>query len=225
MAATAFSLATPAFHPARTPAEQTLARILKLDGDKPGEVDPIDASARRPRTAPPPGAAYLAYVTTPLAIAILAAEAHDVKANCAGVYKSGEECGMESDPIICAQDTPQSYLLRTTQSARGLAVIEAAWRPDPGAKPTLNATYRLRLTAGVWKIDAISCAGDGAYNWSGTLSFRASASRAASRPSTRQTHLASPTSKVLWWAHAKEVFRNKAARRIHHTGFTRLCGD
>ena len=159
--------AKPAFHPAATPAEQTLARILKLDGDKPGQIDPTNGVAgRRPRTTPPTGAAYLKYLTTPLAIAILAAEAREVKASCGGVYKSGELCGMDADPIICAQDFPQSYLFRTTGSGPGLAVVEAAWPPDKGAQATSNAAYRLKLTAGAWKIDGISCAAGDAYNWS-----------------------------------------------------------
>ncbi|HEX4199813.1 MAG TPA: hypothetical protein VHZ26_20435 [Caulobacteraceae bacterium] len=160
------SAAKPAFHPARTPAEQTLARILKLDGDKPGAVDPtVAATGRRPRTTPPPGAAYLAYLTPPLAAAILGAEARQVKANCGGVYKSGEECGMDADPIICAQDTPDSYLFRTVQTGPGLAVVEAAWPPDKGAQPTNSGAYRLKLTGAAWKIDAISCSGGDAYNW------------------------------------------------------------
>jgi hypothetical protein len=159
--------AKPAFHPAQTAAEQTLAGILKLDGDKPERVDPaIETFARRPRTSPPPGVAYLRYVTMPLAVAILAEEAHEVKVNCGGVYKSGEECGMDADPILCAQDSPDSYLFRTTKSGPSLAVVEASWPPDRGAQPTTNAAYRLKLTGDVWKIDGISCGAGDAYNWS-----------------------------------------------------------
>ena len=131
------ALAEPAFHPAQTAAEHTLAQILKLDADKPGQIDPTGGKAgRRPRTTPPPGASYLKYLTTPLATAILDAEARQVKKNCGGVYKAGEECGMDADPIICAQDFPDSYLFRTNQSATTLAVVEAAWPPDPGAEPS-----------------------------------------------------------------------------------------
>jgi hypothetical protein len=159
--------AAPAFHPARTGAEQALARILKLGGDKPDQVDPaIGAPGRRPRTTPPAGAAYLRYVTKPLAVAILAAEAHEVKANCGGVYKSGELCGMDADPIICAQDFPESYLFRTTRGGPSLAVVEAAWPPEQGAQAKANAAYRLKLAGGVWKIDGVSCAAGDAYNWS-----------------------------------------------------------
>ncbi len=159
--------AKPAFHPAGTAAEQTLARILKLAGDKPEQVDPaIGAPGRRPHTTPPTGAAYLRSLTMPLAVAILAKEAHEVKANCGGVYKSGEECGMDADPIICAQDFPESYLFRTTRSGPSLAVVEAAWPPEQGAQAKANAAYRLKLAGGVWKIDGISCGAGDAYNWS-----------------------------------------------------------
>ena len=160
--------AAPAYHPPQTAAEQTLARILMLDAAKPAAVDPtIQGSNHRPLTAPPPGAPYLKYLTTPLATSILAAEARQVKANCGGVYKRGEECGMDSDPIICAQDFPKSYLVRSTQSGPGLAVIEAAWPPDPpGGQPSPSGTYRLKLTGGAWKIDGISCSAGDSYNWS-----------------------------------------------------------
>jgi hypothetical protein len=159
--------AEPAFHAAQSAAERVLARILKLDADHPDQVDPtIAATGRRPRTTPTPGATYLKYLTTPLAAAILAEEAREVKANCGGVYKPGEECGMGADPIICAQDFPDRYLFRTTHSGPSLAVIEAAWPPDNGARPTTSGAYRLTIEGGVWKIDGISCAAGDTYNWS-----------------------------------------------------------
>jgi hypothetical protein len=158
--------AEPAFHPAQTAAEHTLAQILKLDADKPGQIDPTgDKAGRRPRATPPPGASYLKYLTTPLATAILGAEARLVKKDCGGVYKAGELCGMDADPIVCAQDFPDSYLFRTNQSGPDLAVMEAAWPPDPGAEPSPSGAYRLKLTGGVWKIDGIKCEGGDAYNW------------------------------------------------------------
>ncbi len=160
--------AAPAFHRAQSAEEQALNQILKADESPAGHVDPTGgAVGRRPRTTPPPGAAYLKYLTTPLATAILVAEAKQVKANCGGVYKSGEECGMDSDPVVCAQDFPDYYLFRTTQSEPSGVVIEAAWPPDPaGAAPSVSGDYRLTLSGGVWKIDGISCAGSDSYNWS-----------------------------------------------------------
>ncbi len=158
----------PAFHPAQSASEQALQRILKADEKPPGHIDPTDGAAgHRPRTTPPPGAPYLKYMTIPLATAILVAEAGDVKANCGGVYKSGELCGMDSDPIVCAQDFPDHYLFRTTQVGPNRVVIEAAWPPDPaGAAPTTSGAYRMTLSKGVWKIDGVACAGGDSYNWS-----------------------------------------------------------
>lgn len=158
--------ATP-FHAAQSAAEQALARILKLEADKPEQVDPTNGGrvGHRPRTAPPAGAPYLKYLTTPLATAILVAEAREVKANCGGVYKGGEQCGMDADPILCAQDYPDSYLFQTTQSGPSLAVVDAAWPPEQGAKPSSSGVYRLKLTGGVWKIDGIACAAGDKYNW------------------------------------------------------------
>lgn len=159
--------AAPPFHAAQSAAEQALGRILKADEKPPESVDPTGGVAgHRPRTTPPPGAPYLKYLTTPLATAILVAEARQVKANCGGVYKSDEVCGMDSDPIVCAQDFPDHYLFRTTQSGPIGVVIEAAWPPDPGAQPTRSGAYRLTLSGGVWKIDGIACAGADGFNWS-----------------------------------------------------------
>jgi hypothetical protein len=164
----ASALAKPVFHSAQSEAERALARILKLDADNPGQIDPaVETAGRRPRTTPPAGATYLKYLTTPLATAILVEEARQVKANCGGVSKRGEECGMDADPIICAQDFPKSYLFQTTQSAPALVVVEAAWPPDQGAQPSRSGAYRLKLTGGVWKVDGISCAGGDTYNWPG----------------------------------------------------------
>lgn len=163
----AAAAAAPAFHPAQSAAEQTLGRILKADENPHARIDPTaGAVGRRPRTTPPPGAPYLKHLTTPLATAILVDEANQVKANCGGVYKAGELCGMDADPIICAQDFPDHYLFRTIQDAPGAVVIEAAWPPDRGAEPSRSGAYRLTLSGGVWKIDGIACADGEAYNWS-----------------------------------------------------------
>ena len=157
----------PAFHPAQSAAERALERILKADEKPPGQIDPTDGAAgHRPRTTPPPGAPYLKYLTRPLATAILAAEAREVKANCGGVYKTGELCGMESDPVVCAQDFPDHYLFRTKEAGPNRVVIEAAWPPDhAGAAPSASGAYGLVLGGGVWKIDGVSCAGGDRYNW------------------------------------------------------------
>ncbi len=165
--ATGSASAAPAFHRVQTAAEQALARILKRDADNSSDVDPAVETRGRPHTTPPRGAPYLKYLTTPLATAILVAQAGLVKTNCGGVYRRGDECGMDADPIICAQDFPDSYLMRTIQSGPGLAVIEAAWPPDAGAEPTTSGVYRLTLTGTVWKIDGIACSAGDHYNWSG----------------------------------------------------------
>jgi hypothetical protein len=166
-AGVALAAAAPAFHPARSAPERGLERILKADEKPPGHIDPTDGAAgHRPLTRPPPGAPYLRYLTRPLATAILAAEAGEVKVSCGGVYKSGELCGMDSDPIVCAQDFPDHYLFSTSETGPNRAVIEAAWPPDPaGAAPAASGAYRLTLSGGAWKIDGVACAGGDRYNW------------------------------------------------------------
>ena len=67
---------------------------------------------------------------------------------------------------VCAQDFPDHYLFRTTQSGPTGVVIEAAWPPDKaGAAPSTSGAYRLTLSGGVWKIDGNSCAEGDHYNW------------------------------------------------------------
>jgi hypothetical protein len=160
--------AAPAYHPAQTPAEQALGKILKADADHPDAVDPaVELGSGRPPTKPPAGAPYLKYLTTPLATSILVDEANQVKKNCGGRYRRGEECGMGADPIICAQDFPDSYLFRTTDVRPDSILIEAAWPPDPGKAPEVSGSYRLKQVGGVWKLDAISCSGGDRYHWVG----------------------------------------------------------
>ena len=159
--------AAPAFHAAQSGAEQALGRILKADARPAGRIDPTGGTVgHRPLTTPPPRAPYLEYLTTPLATAILAAEAREVKANCGGIYKSGELCGMDADPIVCAQDFPDHYLFRMTQSGPTRVVVDAAWPPDQaGAAPSTSGSYRLTLSGRGWKIDGIACAEGDRYNW------------------------------------------------------------
>jgi hypothetical protein len=159
--------AQPTYHPAQSAAELALARILKLDEEPSAAINPSveGPTGHRPPTRPPPGAPYLKHLTTPLATAILVAEARAVKESCGGVYKKGELCGLDADPIICGQDFPDRYLFRTTQATGSLAVVEAAWPPDAGKPPERSGAYRLKLDGGAWKIDGISCAAGDRYNW------------------------------------------------------------
>jgi hypothetical protein len=170
VAGLAFSTAAaaePSFHAPGSGPELALARILKLDESPSATINPsVEGPAgHRPPTKPPPGAPYLKRLTTPLATAILVAEARAVKESCGGVYKKGELCGLDADPIICGQDFPDHYLFRTTQATPTAVSVEAAWPPDAGKPPERSGAYRLKLVGGAWKIDAIACAAGDRYNW------------------------------------------------------------
>jgi len=159
--------AAPVFHPAKSVPELALAKLLKLDDDPSAAINPSieGASGHRPPTKPAPNAPYLKRLTVPLATAILVAEARAVKESCGGVYKEGELCGLDADPIICGQDSPDYYLFRTLQAGPTVAIVEAAWPPDAGKPPERSGAYRLKLDGSVWKIDGISCAAGDRYNW------------------------------------------------------------
>ena len=63
-------------------------------------------------------------------------------------------------------DFPDSYLFATIQPGAAAAVVEAAWPPEAGETLQPSGAYRLKLVAGVWKLDGVSCLiGGDSYDW------------------------------------------------------------
>jgi hypothetical protein len=96
---------------------------------------------------------YRQFLTAPLLAAIAAEQRKLLKADCGGKYLEGDECGLDYDPITCAQDTPPHHLFDTVRADANVAVINETW---PGEKKI--TTYRMVHRSGHWLIDGIRCA-------------------------------------------------------------------
>lgn len=151
-------LAEEGFHPARTAPEIALNRILRR-----ADADHVLLDNLFKRYGPVPRARrvdYSAFLTPELLAALASTEAKMVKENCGGQYRDGEICGLDYSPITCAQDYAKPYSYRTESSGPGRAAIAYRWphRHD------IAARYDLKIDAGVWKIDNISCGADGNFH-------------------------------------------------------------
>jgi hypothetical protein len=143
------------FHPAQTPMEIALDKLLHAadaDGNqlanlvhRPGADGRVD---------------YRQMLTPKLIAAITKAERDLVQKDCGGKYKKGELCGLDYSPITCAQDTSPSYLYHSVLEFESKAVIEYAW---PNENETA-ATYTLVKDKSGWKLDGITCAHSKAFN-------------------------------------------------------------
>lgn len=143
------------FHPAKTPIEIALDKILHVaDADtnqlanllhRPGHDGRVD---------------YRQLLTPKLIAAISKTERDLVRKDCGGKYKEGELCGLDYSPITCAQDSSPSYLFHSVLEFESKAVIEYAW---PDGNETA-ATYTLVKDSNGWKIDGITCAHSKAFN-------------------------------------------------------------
>jgi hypothetical protein len=142
------------FHAPQTEAERALDTILMATGRDDTALDNLLGG--RGKAGFRPTIDYRRFVTDALLRAIRDAEAALVKRDCGGAYREGEICGLDYDPLTCAQDSNPRYLYRTETQHAGTARIAYAW---PG-QPAVAATYRLVLRDGRWKLDGIKCNAD-----------------------------------------------------------------
>ena len=100
--------------------------------------------------------------------ALANAEKEALQRNCDGEYRPGELCGLDADPLICAQDSPDFYLYRIIKTTESEAIIESAWPQYPGSEgavPEDHTTYRMLKKNGHWILDGINKEAFCAYNW------------------------------------------------------------
>lgn len=152
--ADAAETALAGFHAPQTEAERTLNEILMATGRDDDALDNLLDGRGKPGFHPTVD--YRRFLTEALLRAIRDAEAALVKRDCGGTYRDGDICGLDYDPLTCAQDSNPRYLYRTETQNAGTARIAYAW---PG-QPAIAATYRLVLRDGQWKLDGIKCPAD-----------------------------------------------------------------
>jgi hypothetical protein len=139
------------FHRAATEPEKTLDRVLRLSEKDPALVEFLLATPQYKAKA---GKDYGRYVTSRLRADLAALERAAVAENCQGKYLDGELCGLDYNPLTCAQDMADgAYLYQTEFSGDGRADIAYKW---PGQKAVV-ARFALVQEGGVWKLDAVTC--------------------------------------------------------------------
>jgi hypothetical protein len=156
LAAVTPALAEPVhFHPPQTEQEQALDKMLhatETDGDalaqllgRPGAKGHLD---------------YARILTPKVIASIRKAERALVRQDCGGKYRKDEVCGIDFDPITCAQDSSPAYLYHTILDLGPKVVIEYK-SPDQTASA---AVYTLVKAPDGWRIDGITCATGDKYN-------------------------------------------------------------
>ena len=138
-------------HPAATEAEKALDKLLRLSEKRSGLVDVLlglpgggkgDAALARELT------------TARLRRDLTELERQAVRNNCKGRYIPGELCGLDYNPLTCAQDESDApYSYRTTAASAERADIVYSW---PGAADP-SASFVMVREAGAWKLDAVRC--------------------------------------------------------------------
>ena len=138
-------------HPAATKAEKALDKLLRLSEKRVGLV-----AAVLGRSGGGKGDAVLAreLTTARLRQDLAELERKAVRDNCKGRYIPGELCGLDYNPLTCAQDESDApYSYRTTTAIPDRADIVYSW---PGAANP-SASFIMVREGEAWKLDAVRC--------------------------------------------------------------------
>ena len=144
-------------HAPTSAAERALDAILKTAGNDDDQLDNLLDGRGKPgfkKTVD-----YSTLLTAALMSAIADRQTALVREDCGGRYIKGELCGLDYLPINCAQDTNDSYVYETVKETDSTAEIRYAW-PDQKS----DATYRMVLSDGRWKLDGITCVEADSFN-------------------------------------------------------------
>jgi hypothetical protein len=140
------------FHIARSPAEKALDGIIRR-ADKDDNV--IEYVLGTPYYDAKKDDGYSRLFTKKFLRAAAKKEADLVKKSCDGKY-TDEICGLDSSPILCAQDfSEKGYLYRTIEGDGHKAVIYYLWVGDN--PDNLKTFYRLIKVGNKWKLDGVHC--------------------------------------------------------------------
>ena len=143
-----------AYHLAASDAEKTLDRVLR-SSEK--DANLLDFVLHTPWYKPRADKGYVGYFTKHFLSVMAEMEKKAVKDNCKGKYLKGEICGLDYNPLTCAQDQAETrYLYRADSSDDAKAVISYVW---PG-EAQRAAVFEMLYENGCWKIDAVRCRPD-----------------------------------------------------------------
>lgn len=138
-------------HVATTDAEKQLDRIVRLsEKDQNLSEFVLGTPAYKPKA----DNGYAKLFTKRLRAAMAEHERAAVKENCKGRYIPGELCGLDYNPLTCAQDEAEKpYRYKTEHAASDKVVIVLA-RPGE-KKPAVR--FEMARKGGQWKLDAAHC--------------------------------------------------------------------
>lgn len=138
-------------HPAATEAEKALDKVLRLSEKRYGLVAAV---LGRPGGGKGDAALAGQLTTARLRQDLAGQERKAVRDNCKGRYVPGEICGLDYNPLTCAQDESDApYGYRTTDATADRADIAYSW---PGAAGP-SASFIMVREGEAWKLDAVRC--------------------------------------------------------------------
>jgi hypothetical protein len=148
------------FHQAETVQEKTLESILHQSEEEENFIaallDRLPLKAKAASMAP-------AFFTKSLIAAWRKEERIVIDQTCGGHPIEGELCGLDYDPLICAQDNNDGkFVYRTEQQGSKEASVSMQWKGE--TTPHSIATYRLIKSGKRWKLDGVACANEGRFN-------------------------------------------------------------
>jgi len=107
-----------------------------------------------------------AFFTKRLVSSWLAAQKKRVKQACGAKLDEEGACGLDYDPLLCAQDDNDGkFLYKSVHTSSNEAILAKQWEGNTSAKPV--AEYKLIKEIGVWKVDGVKCTNGGAFHFSG----------------------------------------------------------
>jgi len=154
------------YHFARSEAELTLEKIIRLD-ETDDELFPFIVGLPNRKAKLDGYYNGFGLFTKALLTMIRRAEADSVQKNCGGKYIEGELCGLGFRPLTCAQDSlDEDYLFRTDQQTLDTAIITYKWPGEDGYRNVPVARYRLIKKSEHWVLDGVSCisTNNGSFN-------------------------------------------------------------
>jgi hypothetical protein len=135
------------YHKASTDAEKALEHVLKI-ADNDDEV--LDNLFHRYPVKPKLRVDYTGLLTPTYMAALKEEQRKVVQSDCGGKYLDGEVCGMDYNPLTCAQDTAAPFRLATVRTRKDKTDIV-----DSHADK-----YTMAHAGSGWKLDGVTCSGN-----------------------------------------------------------------
>jgi len=151
------------FHPPTTTLEKRLDEILHSTEIEMGSDEPsaLDYVLQTPYKNHKYDSKYADFFSQAFVRACANKEKELVDRDCGGNYIRGEQCGMDYDPIVCAQDFTDSYVYSTLMETDKVARIEYKWHLTDDNP---MATYKLIKQGNSWVIDGVKCTTGDSFN-------------------------------------------------------------